>query len=176
MPPRSRTRTAGSPRRDRYGREITNTGGPPTENDLTDARTILEALRGGTARLGDPFRESAPWDHLSPGYDPDRIIRILTALQSLISEQIALWQVSISPSRAREQWKSILFSDHCRACELRCHTCHTLADTLGYERVGGRQVWRRRLENPAPSDSDRKPLTAGSAAKRKAVRRRQAHT
>jgi hypothetical protein len=45
-------------------------------------------------------------------------------------------------------WKSFLFGDHCRACELRCHTCHILADALGYERVGGRRAWRcRRGDN-----------------------------
>ncbi|WP_322768976.1 hypothetical protein [Frankia sp. Cr1] len=145
MSPRPRTRTADRPRRDPDDRR-TNTGGPPTENDVTDARTILRALHGGAADLGNAFRDSAPWDHFSPGYDPDRIIRILTALQALIPEQIVLWETSVSPSAAREMWKSFLFGDHCRACELRCHTCHTLADALGYERVGGRRVWRRRTE------------------------------
>ncbi len=147
MPPRPRTRTAGRPRRDPYDRR-TNTGGPPTENDVTDARRLLTVLHGGAGGLGDAFREAAPWDHLSPGYDPDRLIRILTALQTLIPEQIALWENSLSPSSAREMWKSFLFGDHCRACELRCHTCHRLADTLGYERVGGRRAWRRRPEKP----------------------------
>ncbi|ONH34197.1 MULTISPECIES: hypothetical protein [Protofrankia] len=147
MPPRPRTQTAGRPRRDRNDRR-TNTGGPPTEHDVADARALLQALHGEAANLSDAFRDAAPWDHHSPGYDPDRIIRILTALQTLIPEQIAFWENKISPSTARQMWKSFLFSDHCRACALRCHTCHTLADALGYERVGGQRAWRRRTENP----------------------------
>jgi len=145
MPPQPRRKTT---RRPPEAAHWTNTAGPTTERDVADARVLLGALHGAAADLGSAFRETAPWDYLSPGYDPSRILRILTALQTLIPDQIALWENTLSPSGARAMWMSLLFDDHCRVCELHCHTCHILADALGYERLDGEQIWQRRPENP----------------------------
>ncbi|MBL7487782.1 hypothetical protein I6A60_35975 [Frankia sp. AgB1.9] len=131
--------------------EPTHPPGSPDENDVRDAYRILAALYGGAGDLGDAFRAAAPWDVFSPGYEPDRIARILAALNTLIPAQIAAWKNTTTPAAARRMWKSLLFSDECRACDLRCHTCHTLAGALGYERVGGRRVWRRRPEPRDPA-------------------------
>ncbi|MCM3883153.1 DUF4211 domain-containing protein [Frankia sp. R82] len=124
-------------------------GGTPTADDIADARALLQVLHGGVNGVSDAFQNAAPWDHLSPGYDPDRLVRILTALQAMIPAEITRWRDRlITPLEAREVWKSLLFSDACRACERHCHTCYRLADALGYERDGDLRVWRQRPEHP----------------------------
>jgi hypothetical protein len=137
--PGGRRRRAEAPS-DPFARPVLNPGGPVTEADRLDARHVLSCLTGGgPAGLSGAVSESgALADHYAPSYDPDRIVRILTALVELLPAEIDRWKNSrLSRVMARDLWIELLFGGHCALCAQRCHTCQLLADTLGYQRADG---------------------------------------
>jgi hypothetical protein len=136
------------PAPDPYGRRVRNPGGPVTDADLADARGFLNLL----ATYGSPDVIRLTTDkgllsnHFGPDYDPNRIVRILTALTKILPEFIDTWRYSMSRADAEKYWVEWLFGDHCATCTLRCHICHQLAGLLGYERVeapAGTAPWRK---------------------------------
>jgi len=135
-----------------------NTGGPLTDRDYDDARAVLRRIGDGaiTARAGttSPARLG---DHTSPDYDPNRIIRILTALQYLIPTEVKEWAGHITPARARQRWEEFLFAEDCRRCPHDCDGCQAWADALGYLRTGepGNRTWQRKDQAAARSQEPR---------------------
>lgn len=152
---------------DVFGRSPVNQAGPPTDDDRLDARAFLAALTGG----GDSDRRTALRaagisDHTAPTYDPNRIVRILTALRDQLTEEIDTWTYGrISRVDAEEIWRHHL--EHC-GCSGRvdpCAGCVTLADALSLEQAddAGRRVWRPRPTahgQPRPVTRRRRPVRA----------------
>jgi hypothetical protein len=118
-----------------------------TEEDREDARALLGFLAGFGADRRAALDEGRPHDHTGPGYDPNRMVRILTALREILPEEIENWKYHrLSRAAAEKLWEEHLFSRHCSTCEKRCHGCLALAGALGYEpaeHANGTRTWRR---------------------------------
>ncbi|WP_322750975.1 MULTISPECIES: hypothetical protein [unclassified Frankia] len=136
-----------------YGRQVQNPGGPVTEEDRADARALLWPVSGTGYERHAALSENRMHDHTAPTYDPNRIVRVLSALRDILSGEIGDWTYSRSSRSANEKrWEEFLVSDRCARCTLSCHTCREWADALGYERVehdNGRSTWCRPDEQPA---------------------------
>jgi hypothetical protein len=63
---------------DPLGRPAVNPGGPPSDDDRRDAEALLAPLRIGDSDRYAALCAARLGDHTMPGYDPDRIVRILT--------------------------------------------------------------------------------------------------
>ena len=139
MATRPRGKKTPQPPDDPYAQPLQNPGGPVTEEDCAAARALLGA---GLASVDD----SRMSDHTGPGYDPNRIVRILTALREILPKEIGSWKYGrLSRAEAEKMWVRHLFSEDCNTCEQRCAGCRELAEALGYERVednNGRRTWR----------------------------------
>ncbi|ABD11090.1 hypothetical protein ThrDRAFT_03673 [Frankia casuarinae] len=132
---------------DALRRRPVNPGGPPTDDDRLDARALLAALTGGDGGRHTALRAAYLGDHTAPSYDPDRVVRILTALRDQLADEIETWTYHrISRARAEEIRRHHLERDDCSGCVDPCAFCVTWADALGLERVAdaGRHVWRPR--------------------------------
>ncbi|ABW12001.1 hypothetical protein Franean1_2571 [Parafrankia sp. EAN1pec] len=153
---------------DVFGRRPVNPVGPPTDDDRLDARAFLAALTGG----GDSSRRAAQCaagigDHTAPSYDPDRIVRILTALRDQLTGEIETWTYGrISRVHAEEIWRHHLERGDCSGCVDPCAYCVTGADALGLERTNdaGRHIWRPRPRVDAqPRPATRRRRTGRAA-------------
>jgi hypothetical protein len=145
-------------------RRPVNPGGQPTDGDRLDARALLAVLTGGDGgRLA--ARCAAPLgDHSAPSYDPDRVVRILTALRDQLADEIETWTYHrISRAHAEGIWRHHLERGDCTGCADPCAFCVTWADALGLERVADadRHVWR-----PRPGPETRPRLAARRRAGR----------
>jgi hypothetical protein len=148
-----------------------NPGGPPSDDDRLDASALLDALTGGGDGRHAALCAARIGDHTEPSYDPDRVVRILTALREQLPAEIDSWtHHRISRTRAEEIWRHHLERDDCSRCVDPCAFCATWAEALGLHRAdeAGRHVWRprtttttqprpvkRRRRSTAPERSDR---------------------
>ncbi|ORT46833.1 hypothetical protein [Frankia sp. KB5] len=152
---------------DNLRRRPVNPGGPPADDDRLDARALLAALTGGDGGRHAALCAAHLGDHGAPAYDPDRVVRILTALRDQLPGEIETWIYHrISRARAEEIWRHRLERGDCSGCADPCAFCVTWAEALGLERVAdaGRHVWRPRPR----ADAQPRPATrrrAGRAAK-----------
>jgi hypothetical protein len=129
-----------------------NPGGPITDEDRADARALLGTVDSIGYEPQSAARPGRIGDHTSAGYDPTRIVRILTALREMLPREIHRWKYDrISRARAEEIWEQHLFSDHCATCDQLCDGCRETAEALGYKRVtlkNGRATWKRPPTTP----------------------------
>jgi hypothetical protein len=132
---------------DELGRRPVNRGGPPTDDDRLDAYALLAPLTGGHTERHAALRAAGIGDHSMPGYDPDRVVRILTALRDRLTHDIDTWTYAlVSRAGVEQHWRDVLQRGDCSRCTRPCHSCAVWADALGLERVDddGRPVWRPR--------------------------------
>ncbi|ONH52916.1 hypothetical protein CcI49_32820 [Frankia sp. CcI49] len=149
-------------------RRPVNPGGPPTDDDRLDARALLATLTGGDTSRHTALNAAHLADHTAPSYDPDRVVRILTALRDQLADEIDAWTYHrISRARAEETWRHHLDGGGCAACVDPCAFCLTWANTLDLERVddADRQVWRPRPR----ADAQPRPATRRRRAGRVAA-------
>ncbi|KPM56981.1 hypothetical protein ACG83_03980 [Frankia sp. R43] len=128
-------------------RRPVNPGGPPTDDDRLDARALLATLTGGDTSRHAALRAAHLADHTAPSYDPERVVRILTALRDQLAGEIDAWIYHrISRAHAEENCRRHLDGGSCSACVDPCTFCLSWADALDLERVerAGRHVWRPR--------------------------------
>ncbi|TFE26492.1 hypothetical protein E0F15_17795 [Frankia sp. B2] len=134
-------------RPDELRRRPVNRGGPPTDDDRLDASALLAPLTGGHGERLDALRAAGIGDHTMPGYDPDRVLRVLVALRDRLTDDIDTWAYShVSRAGVEQHWREILHRGDCARCTRSCHSCAVWADALGLERVDddGRPVWHPR--------------------------------
>ncbi|MEX5635574.1 MULTISPECIES: hypothetical protein [Parafrankia] len=132
---------------DELRRRPVNRGGPPTDEDHLDASALLAPLTGGHGERHEALRAAGIGDHTMPGYDPDRVVRILAALRDRLTHDIDTWTYArVSRAWVEQHWREALHRGDCARCTRPCHSCAVWADALGLERVDddGRPVWRPR--------------------------------
>ncbi len=145
-PPRRRAVRAAADL-DELRRRPVNRGGPPTEDDRLDASALLAPLTGGHGERHEALRAVGIGDHSMPSYDPDRVVRILTALRDKLTQDIDTWAYArVSRAGVEQHWRDVLQRGDCARCAHPCHSCAGWADALGLERVDddSRPVWRPR--------------------------------
>jgi hypothetical protein len=123
-----------------------------TDKDRADARALLGLMIDTGFSRRAILDENRMSDHLGPGYDPNRVVRILTALRDILPKEIESWKYwRLSRATAEKYWEEYLLGEHCSRCEQPGHGCRALADALGYERVehkNGRRTWHRHKRKP----------------------------
>jgi len=145
-PPRRRAASAAADL-DELRRRPVNRGGPPTDDDRLDAAALLAPLTGGHGERHEALRVAGIGDHSMPGYDPDRVVRIMSALRDRLTQEIDTWTYGrISRVGVEQHWREALQRGDCARCTRLCHSCAVWADALGLERVDddGRPVWHPR--------------------------------
>ncbi|WP_256804631.1 hypothetical protein [Frankia sp. ACN10a] len=145
-PPRRRPARAAADLDD-LGRRPVNRGGLPTDDDRLDAHALLAPLTGGHGERHEALRAAGIGDHSMPSYDPDRVVRILTALRDRLTHDIDTWTYArVSRTWVEQHRRNVLQRADCSRCARPCHSCAVWADALGLERADddGRPVWRPR--------------------------------
>jgi len=139
-------------------RRPSNPGGPLTDQDHADARSLLGPLIG----FGPgPLAPDRLHDHTDANYDPNRIVRVLTALRDALPAEIDTWRRDrISRADAEKLWKGFLQGE-CAGCAEPCHNCGEWARAVRYERAEarGRLVWRPRRTDDQSGRRERRPRT-----------------